>query len=507
MSNSTNNHRIAKNSLILYVRMLFTMFITFYTSRIVLKGLGIEDYGIYNVVGGFVSMFGFLNAAMVSSTQRYLNFELGKGNLKRLHEVFVTSVNIHLLISLIVLILGETVGLWFVLNKLQIPENRMIAAQWVYQCSIITTIIAIMSFPYTALIIAHEKMSAFAYISILDVLLKLGIAFFITFLTTDRLIFYSILILLVHLSIIFIYNRYCIIHYNEAHYYFYKNKSLIKEMSSFAGWNLWGNCASILYTQGLNVLLNMFFGPVVNAARGIAVQVESAIVSLSTNFQMAVNPQITKSYATGDLKYMHSLVFRSSKFTFLLLYCIALPILIECPFILKIWLVTVPDNSVIFLRIMLCTMLVDATARPFMTAATATGKVRLYQSVVGGVLLIILPISYIVLKMGGEPWSVFIVHLCICIIAFWIRLFIIRPLIFLSIRKYVIQVIFPCLKVISLSLPVALFAKFSTHSSTLTSIILIVCCILLASVTTISCGITTNERSFVLKKISLVYKH
>lgn len=487
--------------------MLFTMFITFYTSRLVLKGLGVEDYGIYNVVGGFVSMFGFLNAAMVSSTQRYLNYELGKGNHKRLHEVFVTSVNIHIIISIIVLILGETFGLWFVLNKLQIPDDRMIAAQWVYQCSIITTIIAIMSFPYTALIIAHEKMSAFAYISILDVLLKLAIAFFITFLTTDRLIIYGILILLVHLSIRFIYNRYCFIHYNEAHFYFYKDKSLLKEMSSFAGWNLWGNCASILYTQGINVLLNMFFGPVVNAARGIAVQAESAIVSLSTNFQMAVNPQITKSYAIGNLNYMHSLVFRSSKFTFLLLYFIALPIFIECPFILKLWLVTVPDNSIIFLRIMLCTMLVDATARPFMTAATATGKVRLYQSVVGGVLLLILPLSYIVLKMGGEPWSVFVVHLCVCIIAFWIRLFIIRPLISLSIKKYILQVVFPCIKVISLSLPVALFVKNITHNSTTASIILIICCILLVSVASISCGITANERSFVLKKISLVYKH
>ena len=487
--------------------MLFTMFITFYTSRLVLKGLGVEDYGIYNVVGGFVSMFGFLNAAMVSSTQRYLNYELGKGNHKRLHEVFVTSVNIHIIISIIVLILGETFGLWFVLNKLQIPENRMIAAQWVYQCSIISTIVAIMSFPYTALIIAHEKMSAFAYISILDVILKLTIAFVITFLPIDRLISYGVLILLVHLSIRFIYNRYCFLHYKEARFYFFKDKSLLKEMSSFAGWNLWGNCASIFYTQGLNMLLNIFFGPVVNAARAIAVQVDSAIVTFSTNFQMAVNPQITKAYAVNNLNYMHSLVFRSSKFTFLLLYCLALPIFIECPFILNIWLETVPDNSVIFLRIMLCTMIIDAMARPFMTAASATGKVRLYQSVVGGSLLLILPISYIVLKMGAAPWSVFLVHLCVCSIVFWIRLIIIRPLIHISIKKYIFNVIFPCIKVILFSLPFVLLFKYYSADTIPLSTLTVLLCAVLTVIAIFIWGLSSHERSFVTTKLSIILKH
>lgn len=507
MSNSNNNHRIAKNTLILYVRMLFTMFITFYTSRIVLKGLGIEDYGIYNVVGGFVSMFGFLNAAMVSTTQRYLNFEFGKGNLKHLNEVFVTSINIHLIISLIVLTLGETIGLWFVLNKLQIPENRIIAAQWVYQCSIITMIIAIMSFPYTALIVAHEKMSAFAYISILDVLLKLVIAFFITILPMDRLILYGILVLLVHLSIRFVYNRYCLIHYKEAHFYYFIDISLIKEMLSFAGWNLWGNIASILYTQGLNVLLNMFFGPVVNAARGIAIQVESAIVSFSNNFQLAAKPQITKSYATGNLHYMHSLLFKSSKFTFLLLYCIALPVFIECPFILNFWLETVPDKSIIFLRIILCTMIVDATARPFLSAAMATGNVRLYQSVVGGTLLLILPISYFVLKLGASPSSVFIVHFCVCSIVFWIRLIILRSLINISIKKYINKVIFPCTKVILLSTPVVVLIKMYSTNSIFFSTLTIFASLFISILVSFWLGTTYKERSFVLTKLSTIVNH
>ena len=314
---STNNKRIAKNTLMLYVRMLFSMIVSLFTSRVVLQTLGVEDYGIFNVVGGVITMFTFINAAMVSSTQRYLNFELAKGNSQRLRSVFNTSLQIHGLIAIAIIVLGETLGLWFVLNKLVIPESRMTAALWVYQCSILACSVNIMSAPYNADIIAHEEMSAFAYISILEVSLKLLIVYLLVVSPIDKLIAYAILTLSVQLLIRFIYSHYCHKHFEESYIEFNVNKVLFKEMSGFAGWSFFGNLAAILYTQGLNMMLNIFFGPVVNAARGIAVQVQSAVQQFVSGFQTALNPQITKNYAVGDLEQMHNLMFRLFSFAVL----------------------------------------------------------------------------------------------------------------------------------------------------------------------------------------------
>ena len=309
---SANNKRIAKNTLLLYIRMLFLMAVSLYTSRVVLQALGVEDFGIYNVVGGVVAMFGFLNAAMSSSTQRYLTFELGRGDMSRLRTVFCTSVNIHALISLVIVLLAETIGLWFFYQKMIIPEERLNAAMWVYQFSVLSSVVMVMNVPYNASIVAHERMSAFAYISILEVLLKLLIVFLLQVVCWDRLAFYAFLVFLVQLGIRFIYGIYCRKHFKETAFRWLWDKVMFREMLSFAGWNLWGNCAGVAFTQGINLLLNMFFGPVVNAARGIAVQVQSAVQQFSLNFQTAVNPQITKSYAVQDYGYMHSLIFRSS---------------------------------------------------------------------------------------------------------------------------------------------------------------------------------------------------
>ena len=314
MSNSENNKRIAKNTLMLYIRMLFTMGVSLFTSRVILQALGVEDYGVYSVVGGIITMFSFINGGMVSATQRYLTFEIGKGNLLQLKKVFSTSLQIHALIALIVVILGETVGLWFLYEKMVIPADRMTAAFWVYQCSIVASVVSIMSVPYNADIIAHEKMSAFAYISILDVVLKLAIVYILYISRWDKLITYAVLILSIQVAIRYVYTRYCNKHFEETHYHHQLDKSLFKEMFAFAGWSFWGNLAHVLYTQGINMMLNIFFGPVVNAARGIAVQVQTAVQGFVGNFQMALNPQITKNYATGNLAQMHSLMFRSARF-------------------------------------------------------------------------------------------------------------------------------------------------------------------------------------------------
>ncbi len=501
MTQISNNKRIAKNALLLYFRMIFMMGVSLYTSRVVLAALGVEDFGIYNVVGGVISLFGFLNGAMASSTQRYITFELGRGDSFQLRKVFQTSVNIHLLVALLILLLGETVGLWFFYEKMVIPFSRMTGAFWVYQFSIFTMMIMIISVPYNAVIIAHERMSAFAYISILEILLKLSIAYLLYFTESDKLIVYAALLCFMQLVICVVYNYYCSCHFEEARYFCGWDNKLFKEMFCFGGWNLWGGFASVLFSQGVNILLNLFFGPAVNAARGIAVQVQGAVTQFSINFQTAINPQITKSYAAGDYTYMHSLIFRSSKFTFLLLTTISFPILLETEMILQLWLETVPLYTTIFVRLMLCATIIDAMAGAFMVSAQATGAVRVYQSVVGGILLTIVPVSYIVLKTGAEPWSVFVVHLCVCILAFVVRLFIIRPMIHLSLYDYFTQVLLRSLGVLVMAIPLPLVLLFLLPDTLMNSVLVGLSSLFMMAFSSYVTGLTVGEKKFVNGKI------
>lgn len=444
---SDNNKRIAKNTLMLYIRMFFTMAVSLFTSRVILQTLGVEDYGINNVVGGVVTMFSFLNGAMASATQRYLNVDIAKGDAEHLKLSFRTSMQIHVLIALVIFVLAETVGLWFVLEKLVIPESRMVAALWVYQFSIIACMVGIVSIPYNADIIAHERMDAFAYISIMDVMLKLIIVYMLVVSPFDKLISYSALFLGVNLLDRFIYNLYCKRHFSEVNFSFKIDKPLFKEMSSFAGWSLWGNIAYVLFTQGLNMLLNMFFGPAVNAARGIAVQVQGVIQGFVANVQTAVNPQITKSYAQDNLRRMHKLMFTSSKFCFFLLFLIVLPFSLEANQILHVWLGVVPDHTVWFFRLIAFIMLTETLANPYIVANQATGKVKIYQAVCGGLLLLIVPVAYVVLKLGGNPESVYIVHGCIAVLTQFARVYMMRNLIDLSLMTYANKVILPILYV------------------------------------------------------------
>lgn len=311
-----SNKRIAKNTLMLYFRMILTMLVSLYTSRVVLNTLGVEDFGIYNVVAGFVTMFGFLNSAMASATQRFLAFEIGKGDHDQLRNVFSMSVNIHFLIAFIIFILAETIGLWFVNTQLTIPAGRMGAAQCVYQFSILAMMVTMVSVPYNAMIIAHERMNVFAWVSIIEVSLKLFIVFMLQWFGFDKLKFYAVLTFCVSLIIRFIYGFYCSRQFKESRFRYFWDRPLFKTLASYAGWNLWGNIAAVLQGEGVNVLLNIFFGPVINAARGIAFQVKGAVNQFVANFQMAMNPQIIKSYAVNDLKYMHQLIFRGAKYSF-----------------------------------------------------------------------------------------------------------------------------------------------------------------------------------------------
>lgn len=497
---SSANKRIAKNTLVLYVRMLFTMGISLFTSRVILQTLGVEDYGISSVVGGVISMFTFINAAMVSSTQRYLNFELVRGDANQLRSVFSTSLQIHALIALAIIVLSETVGLWFLNEKLVIPDARMTAAMWVYQCSILSCAVSIMSTPYNAVIVAHEKMSAFAYISILDVSLKLLVVYLLVVLPFDKLIILAILNLLVQLFIRYIYTLYCHRHFPESYFQFRFNKTLFKEMFGFAGWSFWGNLAAILYTQGLNMMLNIFFGPIVNAARGIAVQVQSAVQQFVGGFQTALNPQITKNYASNNLPQMHSLMFRSARFSFLLLFFLSLPVLMETNFILTLWLKTVPDDAVIFTQIMICISLIYTTANPCIIANQATGKVKIYQMVVGGILLLILPISYVVLKLGAPAYSVFIVHFCIESVAQFSRMYMLRKLIHLPLWQYMKNIYIPIVSTVVIAIILPLVVRMQVSEGWLRFLAVGFTCVLSVGASSYFIGFTKQERVFFLDK-------
>ena len=502
---SENNKRIAKNTLFLYVRTLFIMLVTLYTSRVVLNALGVSDYGVYNVVGGVVAMFGFINSSMSSATQRYITFALGKGDRENLHKVFSTALQIHVLISVLIVILGETVGLWFMYEKMQIPADRMNAAFWVLQCSIVSTVVMIVSVPYNADIIAHEKMSVFAYISILEAVLKLAVAYALVVSSFDKLILYGFLILVVQIFIRFCYSHYCNKHFPESKYRHVWDKSLFKEMTGFAGWSMFGNLSAVLFGQGLNMLLNVFFGPVVNAAQAVAVQVQNAIQQFVGNFQMALNPQITKTYARGEKDEMHRLMFRSARFSFYLLFLLSLPVLFETDFILTVWLKTVPENTVDFLRIMICTSLMYTLASPLIVANQATGKVKKYQAVCGTILLMILPVSYVCLRLGCPAYSVFIVHFVMELLTQFVRMVMLRPLIGVSIKDYFIN-IYAKVGVVALLAVIAPLLVYRIMDDTVLRFFLIsIICVLSVAFVSYSVGLSRTERAFVRSKVSTVY--
>lgn len=499
-----DNKRIAKNSIMLYIRMIIAMIIGLYTSRVVLAQLGVTDFGIYNVVGGVVSLFAVLNSAMASSTQRYLTFELGRNDLNKVNIVFNTGVQIHLFIALIVIFLIETIGLWFLNNEIKIPADRMDAARWVFQFSVLSMAVSFLNVPYTALIIAYERMSAFAYISIVEVLLKLGIAFLLVVSPFEKLKFYAVLTFICPLIIRGCYWAYCRKHFVVSKLRKIFMPKLFKEMSSFAGWGLFGQLAAMGSTQGINVLLNIFFGPVVNAARGIAVQVQAAVSQFAINFQTAVNPQITKSYASSKFSEMHELMCRSSKFSFFLLLALGLPIMIEAPFILNIWLTEVPENTVTFIRIILWITIIDSVANPLMSAAAASGKIKVYQSVVGGLLLAIIPIAYIVLKLGGNPASVFIVHLIICCAAFITRLYIVASLIHLSPALFIKKVVVKCILISIVSSISPLAVYFLTKECLLINISIMLIAFLSVILTSYYLGLDCQEKIYLKQLIDKI---
>lgn len=443
---SDNNKRIAKNTLLLYFRMLLIIIITLYTSRVILNTLGVDDYGIYNVVGGVITMLGFLNGSLGGASSRFITFALGKGDKNKLQDVFSTVLCVHFLLAGIIVLLAETVGLWFICNKLVIPAERMTAALWVYHCAILSMVVTIISVPYNALIIAYERMDAFAYISILEVTLKLLIVWVLVYISADKLIVYALLYLAIQLIIRMSYSRYCSIHFREIKSKLQWNISLMKEISTYAGWTVNGNLAVMGYTQGINILLNLFFGPAVNAARGVAVQVQTAIMSFVQNFQMAVRPQIIKSFATNDMSYMHKLIIASSKYGFFLLLLLAFPIMFGIDAILEIWLGIVPEHTANFVRIMLFVGMIEPLSVSLLSAIHATGDIKKFQIYEGSALLSIVPIAYVLLKVYHiTPEAVMWVYFGVALITQGIRIWIVLPKISMKYSVYIHRVILPLL--------------------------------------------------------------
>lgn len=498
-----NNKRIAKNTIMLYIRQLLILVISLFTSRVILKALGVNDFGINNVVAGVVAMMTTVNSAMGVATTRYITFELGKGekNFERLHKTFCISFTTYVVLSVIFVVLAETLGLWFLNTQLVIPEDRMVAANWIYQFSIITVVNTLMANPYNAVILAHEKMDTYAYVSILEAVLKLVIVYLLYISPVDKLIMYGFLFMLQALVIRMVYRVYCYRKFPESHYKIYKDPALLKKLFAYSGWNLFGAIAQMVKGQGLNILLNMFFSPAVNAARGIAYQVNNAIYQFSSNFYSAVRPQVTKYYSKQEYDNMYILVCRASRMSFYLLLILSLPIIIETPFIINLWLGQVPDYVVGFVRIIIAISAVEAMQHPVTSVCHATGRVALFQFVVSTTIILIVPISWFFLKQGYSPYIVFYVSLVLNTIALFLRLVLVKRLVKFPLKNYIVNVIVRNLLVAIVSgiIPVLLYKTLaeSIHSVCIVVVVTLICTI----VSVFYIGMLKDERSSVLKLI------
>jgi len=499
MHETRNTKRIAKNSIILYFRMFVMMAIGLFTSRIVLQTLGVKDYGIYNVVGGVVGMFSIVSSSLSTAISRFITFELGKNDKVRLNKIFSTAINVQLFIGLFIIVLMELIGVWFLNTQMSIPEGRMGAANWVFQLSIVSFVLGLLMVPYSASIVAHEDMGVFAYMTLLDAVLKLLVVYSLYISPFDKLISYAVLLFCVSLLMRSIYAIYCKRHYEECTYHFVKDKYLLKEMTSFAGWNFLGNGSWILNNQGINILINIFFGVTLNAARGIATTVDNLVQGFVRNFMTAVNPQITKSYAAGDFAYMHKLVFAGAKYSAFMMLLFIIPISLETETILHLWLGDIiPNYAPAFVRWTLLSSMCVTLGNTLITSVFATGKLKNYELVMGLMALSNFPLTWIAFVIGSSPVVAYIIYFCIYFVMIFVRLYMVKDLIHMSARMYIREVFVPVLVVgvISLSLPLVIYM---THEDSILRFFEIVTVsVIITILSVVFLGMKTNERILVL---------
>ena len=501
MSTQTSHKQIAKNTLFLYMRMLVSIIVNLYTIRLLWKVLGIDNYGIYNVVGGIVMMFAFLNSAMVQSSQRFISYELGGGNSDRLKRTFSISLTVHFLLAIIILVLAETVGLWFLNVKMNIPADRMVAANWVYQCSIISFLFTVVSVPYNACIVAHEHMKIYGYFGILDVILKLIIVLIVAVVPFDKLISYALLVLAVAITMRLIYGIYCSRHFEECHFEKFKDPHLMRQMFSFAGWSFLGNMGFAVRDQGINIILNLFFGVVVNAAKGIASQVGGVINGFASSFTMALNPQITKNYAAGNIEEMKTLMFQGCKYSLLLMAMIAIPLIFCAETILKLWIGDVAPYTVGFLQLTLLAALIDCVVSPITTSIQATGKIKVFQILISVIMIANLPLAWIGLRIELNPYLVMWISILTSTIALISRLWILHRLVKFSWRRLLLTVYARTAPVLVL-ISVAAYYLYLCFNHNLGGIILYgVCVISLYLSLTFFIALNRNERDKIMVMI------
>lgn len=501
------NQTIAKNTFALYIRMLFLMVVNLYTSRVILDALGVQDYGVYNAVAGFIAMFSMISASLSTAISRFIAFVLGQGDVRKLHKVFCTSLTIQVSIALIVVALVEIFGVWFLNAKMTVPDGREVAANWVLQLSLVTFVINLLNAPYNAALIAHEKMSAFAYIGIFEGCANLAVAYLVMMLQFDKLISYAALICLVALITRIMYAVYCKSNFEECAFSLIFDKGLFQEMFSFAGWNFVGSASGLLREQGINILFNIYYGPVVNAARGLASQVDAAVNKFTGNFFTAVQPQIIKSYAHSQFDDAHALVLRSSRLAFFMMMAIVLPVISETDFLLGIWLKDVPEHTVAFVRIVLLSSLFQTFSQPLIHLMLATGNIRKYQLVVGSVNILNFPVAWFVLAVGGSPELSLLTVVVFSIISLLLRVVMLRPMTGFPGSHFMVAVVFRCLCVFSVcSVPAICFSflmplgviRFMLNS-------LVTECLLATLVYFI--GLDSSERAYIVAKLKTVVRN
>lgn len=486
----------------LYGQMFVSLVIGLYTGRIVLSTLGVVDYGIYNIAGGVISSLWFITSALASTSTRYLIYGLGKGDMETLKKTFGNILVVHVALAAIILLFAETVGLWFVMNKLVLPEERLSAAVWVYQFSVVSFLVAIVSAPYNGMIIAHEKMKTFAFISLWESILKLLIVYLIMVVSFDKLIFYAFLILCVGIQNRLIYGIYCSRHFEESHARLRFNQEQFKEIFSYAGWMCFGNVAHMGCREGFNILLNLFYGPVVNAARGLAVLVLGIVESLGGQFQVAMKPQIIKNYAEGDYEHMAFLIFKGAKFAFFISFAVSLPIMMEIHQFLDWWLEEVPQWTTQFTIVVLAISCVNVVGTSLYNAVSATGSVRKYQMGQAVVLLSFLPVTYIVLKFtNSTPVVPFLIQLLFYIICAAVIAVIALRQLYMSVWEYIKQTIFPILRVILVSVPMALLVRWAMPDNLLSFFVVCSVSLLAVLIAVYFVGCTTDERALLRSKV------
>lgn len=502
---SSENTRLAKNTIFLYFRMILVMGVTLFTSRVILNALGVNDYGIYNVVGGMVSLFSVISGSLSSAISRFITFELGTGNFEKLKQIFSTAMSIQIILSILCLIIGGSLGFWFLNTKMNIASERIYSANWVLFFSIITFIISLLSVPYNAEIIAHEKMKTFAYVGIIEVMLKLGVAYLIYAFKEDKLIFYSLLMAGVSLILRIIYGIYCSKHFEECKTSFKFNKKIFKEMSGFAGWNFIGTASTVIRDQGNNIILNLFLGTVVNAAYSIGMQVSNAAYSFSQNFMTAINPQITKTFAQNNHDKLISLIYRGSRFSFFLLWIIALVLLFNTKMIITLWLKEVPEYTVTFVRLFLIFVLSESISQPLITSQLASGKIKNYQICVGGSKFLNLPISYLLLKLGFSPYVTVIVAIIISIGMLFMRFYFLKGILGLKIKFFILNSLVPIIYVTTFSLILSYFSIFKLPDNLGFLFIKSAIILIIGTLSIYILGCTKFEREYINSKIHSLF--